>query len=89
MAARAQMPSGEFLEAIGATAAVILAHGRALVPDSQVVGPLRRAVNKEFGVHTLSLQMPVLATQDYLAYAATFPAAYRTLQSAVDFLSNE
>lgn len=87
--ASAQMPPGEFLEAKGATAAVILAHGRALGPDSQVVGPLRRAINKDVSLHTLSLQLPVLATQDYVAYAATFPDAYKTLQSAIDFLSNE
>lgn len=87
--AGAQMPQGEFLEARGATAAVILAHGRAQGPDSQVVGPLRRAINKEVGLYTLSLQMPVLATQDYRAYAATFPDAYKILQSAIDFLSNE
>lgn len=87
--ASAQMPTGEFLEAKGATAAVILAHGRGQGPDSQVVGPLRRAINKEIGLHTLSLQMPVLATSDYLAYAGTYPDAYKTLQSAIDYLTNE
>jgi dienelactone hydrolase len=85
----AQMPSGEFIEAKGATAAVILAHGRAQGPDGQVVGPLRRAIAKDAGMHTLSLQMPVLATPDYLAYAATYPDAYKTLQSAIVFLSKE
>lgn len=85
----AQMPTGAFLEAKGATAAVILAHGRGQDPDSQVVGPLRRAINKEIGLHTLSLQMPVLATSDYLAYATTYPDAYKTLQSAIDYLTNE
>ena len=87
--ASAQMPTGEFLEAKGATAAVILAHGRGQDPDSQVVGPLRRAINKEIGLHTLSLQMPVLTTSNYLAYAATFPDADKTLQSAIDYLTNE
>jgi pimeloyl-ACP methyl ester carboxylesterase len=85
----AQMPSGEFIEAKGATTAVILAHGRAQGPDGQVVGPLRRAIAKGAGMHTLSLQMPVLATPDYLAYAATYPDAYKTLQSAIAFLSKE
>lgn len=87
--AAAQMPSGEFLEVTGATTAVILAHGRAQGPDGQVVGPLRRAIAKDAGIHTLSLQMPVLATPDYLAYAATYPDAYKTLQSAVVFLRKE
>ena len=83
------MPPGEFLEARGATAAVILAHGRGLGPDSQVVGPLRRAITKDAGLHTVSVQLPVLAPQDYLAYSATFPAAYNTLQSAIDYLVKE
>ena len=87
--ASAQMPSGEFIEAKGATAAVILAHGRAQGPDGQVVGPLRRAISKEAGLHTLSLQMPVLSTPDYLAYEATFPEAYKTLQAAVTYLQKE
>jgi dienelactone hydrolase len=87
--ALSELPPGEFIEAKGATAAVILAHGRGAGPDSQVVGPLRRAINKDVGLHTLSLQMPVLTTPDYIAYAATFPDAYKTLQSAIDSLSKE
>lgn len=87
--AHAQMPNGEFLEAKGATAAVILAHGRGQGPDGKVVGPLRRAIAKEAGLHTLSVQLPVLATPDYSAYASTFPDAYKTLQSAIDFLTKE
>lgn len=85
----AQMPSGEFLEAKGATAAVVLAHGRGQGPDGQVVGPVRRAITKDAGLHTLSVQLPVLATPDFRAYARTFPEAYKTLQSAIDYLSNE
>jgi len=87
--AGAQMPTGELLEAKKATAAVILAHGRAEGPDSHVVGPLRRAITREAGLSTLSLQMPVLAAQNYLAYAAVFPDAYKTLQAAIDYLANE
>lgn len=37
-------------------------------------------------MHTLSLQMPVLATDDYLAYAVAFPDAYKTLKAAVAFV---
>lgn len=87
--AHAQMPNGEFIEVKGADAAVILAHGRAQGPDGQVVGPLRRAISKESGLHTLSLQLPVLSTSDYLAYEATFPEAYKTLQEAATFLHKE
>lgn len=87
--ALAQMPSGEYLDAPGATAAVILAHGRGQGPDGNVVAPLRRAIAQDAGLHTLSLQMPVLATQDFQAYAQTFPEAYKRLQAAIDYLSKE
>jgi len=85
----AQMPSGELIEVKGATAAVILAHGRAQWPDGPVVGPLRRAIAKDAGLTTLSLRMPVLSTSDYLAYAATFPDSYQSLQAAVSYLTGE
>jgi dienelactone hydrolase len=88
-AAGQSMPNGEFLEAKGATAAVILAHGRAQGPDGWVVGRLRRAIAAQAGMHTLSLQMPRLASPDYHAYAATFPDAYNTLQLAIDYLVRE
>ena len=84
--AHAQSPNGEYLEGKSASTAVILAHGRGQGPDGQVVGALRRAIHAEAGFHTLSVQLPVLATPDYLAYAATYPDAYKTLQSAIDFL---
>lgn len=87
--ANAQMPAVEIIEVKDATAAVILAHGRAQGPDGQVVGPLRRAIAKDAGLTTLSLQMPVLSNPDYLAYAATFPDSYKALQSAVTYLTNE
>lgn len=87
--AHAKMPNGEFIEVQGATAAVILAHGRGQGPDGNVVGPLRRAIAKDAGLHTLSVQLPVLATPDYSAYASTFPEAYKTFQSAIDFLTKE
>ncbi len=87
--AKAQMPTGELIEVKGATAAVVLTHGRAQGPDGQVVGPLRRAIARDAGLTTLSLQMPVLSTPDYLAYAATFPDSYKALQAAVSYLTNE
>lgn len=86
------MPQGLFLEAPGATVAVILAHGQGLGPDSQVVGPLRRGIQRELGWHTLSLQMPVLpgtasrTWQRGLAYVPTFPDAFARIQQAIDWL---
>jgi hypothetical protein len=56
----AQMPKGEYLEGKASKVAVILAHGQGLDADAIVVGPLRRAINRELGYHTLSLSMPTL-----------------------------
>lgn len=90
----AQMPKGEYLDGKASRTAVILAHGQSLDPDSQVVGPLRKAVNRELGFHTLSLQMPVLpgrvgTASLFLQYGSTFPEAYKRLQTAIDFLRKE
>jgi dienelactone hydrolase len=87
--AGAQSPPGELVDVAGSQAAVVLAHGRAQGPDGQVVGPLRRSIARDAGLTTLSLQLPVLTSPDYLAYAATFPDAFKTLQAAVDFLTKE
>ena len=87
----AQMPEGEYLEGKDSKAAVILAHGRGVGPDGNVVGPLRRAINKELGFHTLSLRMPEVGpgNVDSPGWAATFPEAYRRIQAAIDFLKND
>ena len=89
----AQMPQGEYLEARDSKVAVILAHGQGLDADSQVVSPLRKAIHKELGFHTLSLQMPVLSGKRtpelFKAYASTFPDAYARIQTGIDFLRKE
>jgi predicted esterase len=85
-------PSGsELLEGkdTATAVAVVLAHGRGEGPDGKVVGPLRKVINKELGFCTLSLQMPVLPVKDFRAYAPTFPEAYETIQSAIDYLTKE
>jgi dienelactone hydrolase len=89
----ADMPKGEYLEGRDSKVGVILAHGQGLDPDSQVVGPLRRTINKELGFHTLSLQMPVIpgkrSPEKFQEYASTFPDAYKTIQAGIDFLKRE
>ncbi len=89
----ADMPKGAYLEGKDSKVGVILAHGQGLNPDSQVVGPLRKSINKELGFHTLSLQMPVVSgarTPDkFLEYGPTFPDAYKTIQAGIDFLKKE
>ena len=91
--ALAVMPEGKYLAGKDSKIALILAHGQGLDPDSQVVGLLRKAINKELGFHTLSLQMPVVpgkrSKETFLAYESTFPDAYKRIQAAIDFLKKE
>lgn len=83
-------PSGsELLQGRETTTAVILAHGRDGGPDAKVVGPLRKTINNELGFYTLALQMPVLPSKDFRAYAPTFPDAYKTIQAGIDYLTKE
>jgi pimeloyl-ACP methyl ester carboxylesterase len=89
----ADMPKGEYLEGKNSKVGVILAHGQGSDPDSQVVGPLRKSINKELGFHTLSLQMPVLSgaksSGKFMEYGPTFPDAYKTIQAGIDYLKKE
>ena len=89
----AGMPRGAYLEGKNSRAGVILAHGQGMDPDSDVVGPLRKSINKELGFYTLSLQMPVLSgaksPDKFLEYGPTFPEAYKTIQAGIDFLKKE
>ena len=85
----AQPSDSELLEGKETVTAVILAHGRGEGPDGKVVGLLRKAITKELGFCTLSLQMPVLTVKDFRAYAPTFPDAHKTIQAAIDYLTKE
>ena len=88
-----EMPKGEYLQGKDSKVGVILAHGQGMDPDSNVVGPLRKSINKELGFHTLSLQMPVLSgaksPDKFLEYGPTFPDAYKAIQAGIDFLKKE
>ena len=89
----ADMPKGEYLDGHGSKAGVILAHGQGLSPTSHVVDPLRRSINSQLGLHTLSLQMPVLpgrkSVELFQEYGETFPEAYKSIQSGIDFLKEK
>lgn len=89
----AAMPEGEYLDGGASKSAVILAHGQGLSPTSQVVNPLRKDIHKELGMHTLSLQMPVVSGMKgegkFLEYEATFPESYKTIQGGIDFLKEK
>lgn len=89
----AQVPAGEYLDGQGSKVGVILAHGQGLDPDSQVVGPLRKAIHQELGYHTFSIQMPTIAgkrsPEVFQEYASTFPDAYVAIQTAMDYLKGK
>lgn len=89
----AQVPKGEYLEGQNLKAGVILAHGQGQSPTSHVVDPLRKSINQELGMHTLSLQMPVItgknSPEKFEQYADTFPEAYKAIQDGINFLKEK
>ena len=68
---------------------VLLCHGRGKDPRWNVVNPLRKAINKKLGYHTLSLQMPADEDKKAREYAEDFTRAYEIIQAGIDFLKNE
>ena len=89
----AEAPKGKYLEGKDSKVGVILAHWQGKGPDSNVVKPRRKSINKELGFHTLFLQMPVLSgsksPDKFLKYGPTFPDAYTAIQAGIDFLRKE
>lgn len=69
--------------------AVILCHGKGKNPRGKVVEPLRKAIYQQLGFTTLSIQMPVLETDDWKSYAQTFPNAIYRIDQAIDFLKSQ
>ncbi len=67
---------------------IILCHGKGGNPDSYVVGPLRIELNRQYGFHTLSLQMPG-GRKALDAYREDFPVACKDINRAVRFLRGE
>jgi dienelactone hydrolase len=67
-------------------AALILVHARGMHPDFGVIGALRAGL-ADRGYTTLSIQMPVLASDATAAeYVPLFPEAGQRLEAAIDFL---
>ena len=70
-------------------AGVIVVHGMGVHPDWGLNNPLRSQL-AELGYATLSIQMPVLASDAKAeSYPALFPDAAARLQAAVDFLRGQ
>ncbi len=77
---------GIFTETNNPRAALIVVHGIGVHPDWGIVGTLRTRL-AESGFVTLSIQMPVLASDAKAdLYPPTFPEASERIASAVDFL---
>jgi len=75
-----------YTEAPKAKAGLIIVHGMGVHPDWSLIGTLRSAL-ADHGYTTLSVQMPVLASDAKAEdYPATFGEASERLKVAVDFL---
>lgn len=69
--------------------AVILCHGKGKNPRWKVVEPLRKAIFNQLKITTLSIQMPVLQTENWQDYASTFPNAVYRIDQAVEYLQRQ
>jgi pimeloyl-ACP methyl ester carboxylesterase len=89
----AEQPDGEYLDGGSSKVGVILVHGRfggRGDAKSPVVNPLRIAIHKHLGFHTLSITYPQSGRSRSAAdEAGNFPAAYQRLDSAIAFLTKE
>lgn len=73
---------------------VVLLHGHGGTADGNVVGPLMRMFNTEFGYHTLSLDLPQVAgmpagPQLAAAYAPRYPEVEKLIEQGIDYLARE
>ncbi len=73
---------------------VVLLHGHGGTADGNVVGPLMRMFNAEFGFHTLSLDLPQVTgmsvgPQLAAAYAPRYPEVEKLIEQGIDYLARE
>lgn len=67
---------------------IILAHGKGMDPDFKVVKPLRLALHKDMGFHTLSLQMPN-QHEAYEDYEKEQPKVDAMIDQSIAFLQSK
>lgn len=80
---------GIYAQAQQAKIAVIVAHGMGLNPDWGLIGNIRQSIY-DFGMTTLSIQMPVLAAEAKPEdYPAIFPDAVERLKLATDYIKKQ
>ena len=77
-----------YLDGDNSKVGLILLHGKGKHPKWKVVNPVREAVNKQLGYHTLSLQMPN-TKKLWKQYAADFPEAYHIIKDGIRFLQEK
>jgi len=88
--AQADRPPSVYLD--GKTdVGVVLLHGHGGTADGNVVGPLMRMFNTEFGYHTLSLDLPQVTgmsagPQLAAAYAPRYPEVEKRIEQGIDYL---
>lgn len=73
---------------------VVLLHGHGGTADGNVVGPLMRMFNTDFGYHTLSLDLPQVTgmppgPQLAAAYAPLYPEVEKRIENGIDYLIRE
>lgn len=73
---------------------VVLLHGHGGTADGNVVGPLMRMFNTEFGYHALSLDLPQVTgvssgPQLAAAYAPRYPEVEKLIGRGIDYLAGE
>ena len=80
---------GIYTEAAKTKMGVVVVHGLGINPDWGMIGTLRQSL-PDHGYATLSIQMPVLASDATPgAYAATFPDAVERIGLAVAYLKSK
>ena len=77
-----------YLDGDNSKTGLILLHGKGKHPKWKVVNPVREAVNKQLGYHTLSLQMPN-TKKVWKQYAEDFPEAYNRIKDGIRYLQEE
>lgn len=82
------MPGNAYLDGGDSKIAVVLCHGRGQHPTWDVVNPLRKGLNEQLGVHTLSIQMPT-GNVNWREYEAFFPDSHKRIAAAVRYLRDE
>ncbi len=91
-AASAKPPDGAYLDGRSSKVGVILVHGRLARGNarSPVVDPLRIAIHRQLGFHTLSLNYPEpRVSKSAPEGAVNFAAVYQRFNAAIAFLAKE